>query len=195
MSKIITFAVVATVLLKSAICQPQADSASCMHGNSKTIKDCCQFPSFVDQSIMNRCATENPTIAPAPGVKKTEGCCIAQCLMTTLNTFKNNTIDKTALKRALSTSNIGSDRNFGPLINSTVDECVNIVSTNPAFKATPVSSTPGRAACSFMPEGFFNCFKSTLFQRCPAAVWTDSTDCKQLKQKSISGCSFVALMG
>ncbi|XP_058457560.1 general odorant-binding protein 67-like [Malaya genurostris] len=195
MSNILTFAIYCAVLLGTVLSQPPPDNASCMQGNSNTIRDCCQIPLFVDQSIMNRCATENPTIAPAPGVKKTEGCCIAQCILTTLNIFKNGTIDKTAIKRALSMSIIGADRNFGSLINNTVDDCYNLISTSPAFKAAPVSSTPGRPACSFLPEGFFNCFKSTLFQKCPAVVWIDSADCKQLKQKSISGCSFLSLMG
>ncbi|XP_053687340.1 general odorant-binding protein 67-like [Sabethes cyaneus] len=174
--------------------QPAPDNPTCAEGNTKIAKDCCRLPSLVDQTIINRCATENPTIAPAPSVRRTEGCCIAQCVLITLNAFNNNTIDRTTLKNVLWKA-AGLDRNFGPLLNNTIDECFTVIQNNPAFTATPVPSVPGRSGCSFLPEGFFNCVKSSLFQHCPAAVWNDNAECRQLKQKLSTGCSFSSLMG
>ncbi|XP_065075888.1 general odorant-binding protein 67-like [Ochlerotatus camptorhynchus] len=186
---------IVVLLLAGALAQPKPDDPSCIQGNRKRIPDCCRMPFQVDQSILNRCIAENPNIAlPAPGVQRTEGCCLIQCILTTVNAFNNNAIDKEAAKRATAET-IGSDPNFSPLVDGVIDECYNLVNNNATFTATPVSATPGRPGCSFVPEGFINCVKSKLFQQCPAAVWTQDADCDQLKQKISTGCSFYSLMG
>ncbi|XP_055535891.1 uncharacterized protein LOC129724764 [Wyeomyia smithii] len=177
----------------SIISQPAPDNPICMKGITKTEKDCCRLPSLVDQSIDNRCALENPTMI-SPSAKKTEGCCIAQCVLTTLNALENDTVDRAALKKSFLVAD-GIDRNFSPLFNNTIDDCSNVINNNSVFKATPVSSVLGRPGCSFIPEGFFDCVKSSLFQRCPVAVWDDISECKQLKQKLSAGCSFASLTG
>lgn len=216
MSRTTPSTLIVALLLGGALAQPKPDDPSCIQGNQKRIPECCRMPFLVDQNIMNRCVAENPmTALPAPGVPRTEGCvkrfepswksiililsliwfqCIAQCILTTLNAFKDNAIDKEAAKRATAQT-LGTDPIFTPLVDGFVDECFKLVNNNATFTATPVSSTPGRPGCSFVPEGFINCVKSKLFQQCPAAAWTSSADCDQLKQKISAGCSFGSLMG
>ncbi|KXJ81309.1 general odorant-binding protein 67 [Aedes albopictus] len=182
------------LLIGSAVAQPKPDDPSCMEGNQKKALDCCRMPTLVEQSVMNRCITENPMTPPVPGVQRKEGCCIAQCVLVSLNVFKDNTIDRDAAKRVL-TQSFGTNAGFNALIGGVVDECFNQVNNNAAYKVTPVASAPGRPGCSFMPEGFVNCIKSRFFQQCPDAAWTKDAACDQLKQKISTGCSFGSLMG
>ncbi|XP_062549397.1 general odorant-binding protein 67-like [Armigeres subalbatus] len=186
--------VVILLLIRSSTAQPKPDDTSCIEGNQKKILDCCRMPLLVSQGVVARCMMENPMTLAVPGVQRMEGCCIAQCLLTTLNAFSNNTIDKEAAKRAFAQS-LSLDAYFIPLINAVVDECYNLVNNNAAYKAVPVAPKPGRKACSFAPEGFLNCVKTKLFQLCPVAVWTKNPACDRLKQKLAFGCSFDSLMG
>ncbi|KAL1375766.1 hypothetical protein pipiens_017303 [Culex pipiens pipiens] len=135
---------------------------------------------------------DNPTCSQGDKKTETEGCCVAQCLLTSVNAFTNNAIDKDAVKQALKTT-VGADPNFAPLVDGIVEQCHNSVSSNAALKATPVPATPGRAGCSFLPEAFVNCVGSTFVQKCPTAAWTNNDDCNQLKQKLASGCSLASL--
>ncbi|EAT36423.1 AAEL011487-PA [Aedes aegypti] len=178
----------------TVVAQPRPDDPSCMEGNQRKAHDCCRMPMLVEQSVMNRCMTENPMTPPVPGVQRTEGCCIAHCVLTTLNAFRDNLIDAAAAKRAL-TQSMGANSSFVSLVSGVVDECVNLVHGNAAYKVAPVASTPGRPGCSFMPEGFVNCIKGRFFQQCPTAEWTRDAACDQLKQKLTAGCSFGSLMG
>ncbi|XP_039448451.1 general odorant-binding protein 67-like isoform X1 [Culex pipiens pallens] len=194
MAKFITALLTTVTMFMVVLAQPEPDNPTCSQGNKKTVNDCCKMPSIGEQAVLNRCMAENPKpkTPPTPGTKKTEGCCVAQCLLTSVNAFTNNAIDKNAVKQALKTT-IGADPNFAPLVDGIVEQCHSSVSSNAALKATPVPATPGRAGCSFLPEAFVNCVGSTFVQKCPTAAWTNNNDCNQLKQKLASGCSLASL--
>ncbi|XP_055610463.1 general odorant-binding protein 67-like [Uranotaenia lowii] len=193
MNSLLSVVVLASVFFGGVLSQPKPDDASCLTANNKKPKECCKAPMPVDEATMTRCATENPKIPPTPGAPKTEGCCLAQCVTTTVNIFKNNAIDAEAAKTALAATT-GSDPAFAPLIGPIVDECASKVNADQALKATPVSAVPGKTPCSFIPEAFIGCVELQLLQKCPAASWNDNADCQSLRQKAASGCSFSSLM-
>ncbi|XP_052861193.1 general odorant-binding protein 67-like [Anopheles cruzii] len=182
-------------ILAIASCQPPAPDASCFQPNrAVTVDDCCRMPRSVDPAVMEKCGRLRPAQMPAPGTARTEGCCVVQCVLTELGGFANNALNTDAIKRSL-TSTLGSDTNLAPLIGATVDTCARQIQSDPAYNVAPVSASPDRAGCSFVPQGFLNCVYSSLFKNCPKSLWTENSDCQALKQKLDSGCPFFALRG
>uniref|UniRef100_A0A182K056 OBP47-like domain-containing protein n=1 Tax=Anopheles christyi TaxID=43041 RepID=A0A182K056_9DIPT len=176
--------------------QPPAPDASCFQSTAVTAEDCCKIPKPIDSAVMDKCKAENPKPSqmPAPGVPRTEGCCIVQCAMMESGGFANNALNTDAIKRSMANT-LGADPNFGSIVNGAVDTCARQIQNDPAYSVAPISSSPDRAGCSFIPQGFVNCMYTTLFKSCPAAVWTESGDCQALKTKLDSGCPFFLLMG
>ncbi|XP_053674752.1 general odorant-binding protein 67-like [Anopheles nili] len=176
--------------------QPPAPDASCFQPSAVTSDDCCKMPKPVETAVMEKCVANNPQLGqmPAPGVPRTEGCCIMQCTMTEIGGFVNNALNVDAIRKAMATT-IGADANLAPLVNGAIDTCAHQIQSDPAFNVAPVSSSPDRPGCSFIPQGFVNCLLSSVFKSCPAPLWTDSSDCKALKTKLDGGCPFFLLMG
>uniref|UniRef100_A0A182P220 OBP47-like domain-containing protein n=1 Tax=Anopheles epiroticus TaxID=199890 RepID=A0A182P220_9DIPT len=176
--------------------QPPAPDVSCFQPTAVTAEDCCNIPKPIDSAVMDKCKAENPRPAqmPAPGVPRTEGCCIVQCAMMESGGFVNNALNTDAIKRSMA-STLGADPNFGSMLNGAIDSCARQIQNDPAYSVAPISSSPDRAGCSFIPQGFINCLYTTLFKSCPAAVWTESSDCQALKTKLDTGCPFFLLMG
>ncbi|XP_058123211.1 general odorant-binding protein 67-like [Anopheles ziemanni] len=176
--------------------QPPPPDASCFQRGAVTAEDCCQIPKMVDTAVMDKCRADNPRSEqmPAPGVPKTEGCCVMQCILTETGGFANNALNTDAIKRTLA-STIGADANFASAVNGAVDNCARQIQSDPAYNVAPISASPDRAGCSFIPQGFLNCLHTTLFKNCPAAVWTESSDCQALKQKLDGGCPYFSQLG
>uniref|UniRef100_A0A182Q0R8 OBP47-like domain-containing protein n=1 Tax=Anopheles farauti TaxID=69004 RepID=A0A182Q0R8_9DIPT len=176
--------------------QPPPPDASCFQPTTVTADDCCRIPKPIDSSVMDKCKASNPPPSqmPAPGVPQTEGCCLLQCAMTETGGFVNNALNVDAIKNTLA-GTIGADAIFGPLVNGAVDDCAREIQNDPAYSVAPISASPDRAGCSFIPQGFVNCLHTTLFKSCPASVWTESGDCQALKNKLNAGCPYFLLMG
>uniref|UniRef100_A0A182MPF6 OBP47-like domain-containing protein n=1 Tax=Anopheles culicifacies TaxID=139723 RepID=A0A182MPF6_9DIPT len=180
----------------SVVSQPPAPDASCFQPTTVTAEECCKIPKPIESTVMDKCRADNPKPSqmPAPGVPRTEGCCIAQCAMMETGGFVNNALNTDAIKKTIA-STLGADPNFSALVNGAVDSCARQIQNDPAYNVAPISSSPDRAGCSFIPQGFINCLYTTAFKSCPAAVWTESSDCQALKTKLDSGCPFFLLMG
>ncbi|XP_058066270.1 general odorant-binding protein 67-like [Anopheles bellator] len=190
-----TAVLVGFAIVAIASSQPPAPDASCFQPNrAVTVDDCCRMPRSVDPAVMEKCGRLRPGQMPAPGTPRTEGCCVVQCVLTELGGFANNTLNTDAIKRSMS-GTLGSDTNLAPLLGGTVDTCARQIQSDPAYNVAPVSASPDRAGCSFVPQGFLNCVYSSLFKNCPKSLWTESSDCQTLKQQLESGCPFFALRG
>ncbi|XP_050096413.1 general odorant-binding protein 67-like [Anopheles aquasalis] len=175
--------------------QPPPPDASCFQPDrTVTVDDCCRMPRSFSQAVMDKCSAQRPTQMPAPGVPRTEGCCMMQCILTEIGGFANNVLNTDAIKSALA-GTLGADATLAPLVGTTVDNCARQIQNDPAYAVAPISASPDRAGCSFVPQGFMNCLHSTLFKSCPSSLWTESSDCQGLKQKIDSGCPFFALRG
>ncbi|XP_065075899.1 general odorant-binding protein 67-like [Ochlerotatus camptorhynchus] len=175
--------------------QPPPDDVACFQGNKVNANDCCLLPRFVDREINTKCDVEFKPLSPRlpPGIQAYEGSCVIECLFSTTGMFVDGKLIPDQVKQVLA-KNIGVDKNFGPLLNGTVEECHSYVMSNPAYSVKPVPVTPGRAGCSFIPQAYMNCVKQKLFEQCPKGIWTAADGCEQLKQKMTMGCSYYSIM-
>ncbi|XP_058466810.1 general odorant-binding protein 67-like [Malaya genurostris] len=175
--------------------QPPQDSKFCFQGITRKPADCCPLPPLIQKDIVDECREKHPTKF-APGSKRTEGSCIAECVLRKINAFDagSNTLDKEKIGKAI-LETAGNDEDFMPMLNKIVDICILSVSQNPIFLTHPNSSVPGRAGCSFVPQALINCIKTEMFTNCPSSRWFDASECGQLKQKLLAGCSFASVIG
>lgn len=104
--------------------------------------------------------------------------CIVQCAMMETGGFVNNALNTDAIKRSMA-STLGADPNFGSLVNGAVDTCARQIQNDPAYSVAPISSSPDRAGCSFIPQGFVNCLYTALFK----VSWSVSREAKKMCER------------
>ncbi|XP_055612071.1 general odorant-binding protein 67-like [Uranotaenia lowii] len=180
-------------LLGGVLSQRRTDSPDCALNNEKTVEDCCKMPYLVKAELHEYCRTANPG---NPNVVKTDGCCVARCILTTTEVFKNNTIDS-EFARVFFNVTVGSDSQFsGPLIDAIIEDCAEQINADDELEVPPLSASTGVEGCSMRPELFFNCVALQMFQQCPSSVWTDDPGCDALMVKAKSGaCFYESLAG
>ncbi|XP_021695489.1 general odorant-binding protein 67 [Aedes aegypti] len=189
--------IIGLMLASSVLGQPPAENKTCYQGNQKTAAECCPLPRMMEKSIADMCNSKYKALSPRvpPGVRKTEGSCVTQCIFTTIGGYneKNNTLNIEAIRKAILTTTANA-KAFLPLLNSSIDHCYPIISKDPQFLATPVSPIPEREGCSFLPPALMNCIKIDLFQNCPQKKWNNATECQRLNEKITTGCSFSSIV-
>ncbi|XP_065075898.1 general odorant-binding protein 67-like [Ochlerotatus camptorhynchus] len=172
-----------------------ADLSSCRNHTARA-RDCCKIPGIIKQPIVDACDDKFPHTPPQSepqrGGKKLEGSCVVQCMFESIGAFKNNSLDMEDTRRHI-LETAGMDRDFGPLLNDTIDLCYKNVTETPAFSVKPISFEDGRPGCSFIPQEMNDCVKTLLFYYCPPANWNQSNDCDDLKEKVDMGCSYSSL--
>ncbi|XP_058836548.1 general odorant-binding protein 67-like [Topomyia yanbarensis] len=176
--------------------QPPPDSKSCFEGATRKAPDCCPLPPLIEKNIVDDCREKYIDLKIVPGAKRREGSCIAQCVFHDIKAFNasSNTLDKEAVEKVI-LQTAGSNEDIGSMLSKIISDCHGRVTKNPVFLIQPISTVPGRAGCSFLPQALINCIKTELFTNCPSSLWFGGPECDKLKQKLSVGCSFSSIVG
>nr|AGZ04904.1 odorant binding protein 4 [Sogatella furcifera] len=102
------------------------------------------------------------------------GMCVAECLFNRTGLLENGKINKEALKKALD-EYLKTDGAWKDVATTTLEICYD-AQTRGDFKPDNEKFTSGSSE-------FLKCFTRNLFMDCIPEKWTDSEECKKMKEK------------